>query len=853
MPFFFTPHHVQLLNACYPPTSALLTSGPNYAPSSHELSRLTYYASNHPGKLNKIGTELERRIRVEAKKAKAGNLRSRASLLISLAIVRALAIECRRDIALIAPALIASVDISLEAIPQDLEVVARLASVFTAWTTYTNGHLVGADHTLTQSYLSILEQFADLACYVSKDAETQNRTRLIGFAALTGALNSEALYSDSGQFKPQVSIALRPILVSIFETDIGKLDDQATAVKNTPGSPYLAEFRNRPAMERRAASIHLHIDGEIGPSSRDVSDACLRALLSLFEHASGTQLGHIIQSAFKNIDLIDGWKDVDHCCWFAKKTVEWAQYQYRYVVPTRMVEELLGHQDVPAPSPLHLALVSMGEIINRINMLEVHAPEEGAPAQARASAICHLLTALQELIRVANKYDGPVVDGSSNPDVRTASPIPRIEVTKPDKVAGLALRRTRISPDIWQDTLSLVCDKDAQVRNTYASLLVEYLVEEMPKVGETVDEDGERRVNKLAEGSMLQVANINLFLSSGDSGSRFLNALHAYVYILAINTTPTSVTAAPPSEQGEANGDASLGHSSKPSPPRRSQSTSARPKAQKESMVKRLTQNPVSITPPLSGWGTDLANLQRILTAVHEHLPIRGLLTGAPMLVHLGSNIGDSSASEEALRMHQIVAQVWRTIGDMWKCTDMITLHLSSVHAVQLLSDCSHVQEALGMSKEEITRRLTLFWSPKIALYGLTEKQASAFEASVRGDNISPLLKISPALMQIENLSMQSLSTRALGVSDLREALEGKGGMSNPALARPPSVSTYDYTSSMTGGLSPMRPRSRARSVKKGRTNSSGDVKDVLSKIGIGKQEMNLLKAPLAKLGKPDN
>jgi protein EFR3 len=112
-------------------------------------------------------------------------------------------------------------------------------------------------------------------------------------------------------------------------------------------------------MERRAASIHLHVDGEVGPSSRDVSDACLRAFLSLFEHASGTQLGHIIQSTFKNMDLVDGWKDVDHCCWFAKKTVEWAQYQYRYVVPTRLVEELLAHQDVPAPSPLHLALVSM--------------------------------------------------------------------------------------------------------------------------------------------------------------------------------------------------------------------------------------------------------------------------------------------------------------------------------------------------------------------------------------------------------------------------------------------------------------------------------------------------------------
>jgi len=44
MHHIFTPHHVQLLNACYPASSALLAAAPNYAPSSHELSRLTYYA-----------------------------------------------------------------------------------------------------------------------------------------------------------------------------------------------------------------------------------------------------------------------------------------------------------------------------------------------------------------------------------------------------------------------------------------------------------------------------------------------------------------------------------------------------------------------------------------------------------------------------------------------------------------------------------------------------------------------------------------------------------------------------------------------------------------------------------------
>lgn len=78
MHLLFTPNHVHLITACYPPSSALLTAGPQYAPNSQELSRLTYYASNRPGKINKLGTELEKRVKVECKKAEAGNIRAKA-------------------------------------------------------------------------------------------------------------------------------------------------------------------------------------------------------------------------------------------------------------------------------------------------------------------------------------------------------------------------------------------------------------------------------------------------------------------------------------------------------------------------------------------------------------------------------------------------------------------------------------------------------------------------------------------------------------------------------------------------------------------------------------------------------
>ena len=86
MPFPFTPNHVQLITACYPPSANLLTSGPAYRPNSQELSRLTYYASNRPGKINKLTGELERRVRVDCKKAQAGNLRARAFVFFLLSL-----------------------------------------------------------------------------------------------------------------------------------------------------------------------------------------------------------------------------------------------------------------------------------------------------------------------------------------------------------------------------------------------------------------------------------------------------------------------------------------------------------------------------------------------------------------------------------------------------------------------------------------------------------------------------------------------------------------------------------------------------------------------------------------------
>jgi hypothetical protein len=57
-------------------------------------------------------------------------------------------------------------------------------------------------------------------------SNTLFRTRLIGLAALTAAIHSEALHNDIGHFGAQVSIILHPILNVLFATPISTLEEQ---------------------------------------------------------------------------------------------------------------------------------------------------------------------------------------------------------------------------------------------------------------------------------------------------------------------------------------------------------------------------------------------------------------------------------------------------------------------------------------------------------------------------------------------------------------------------------------------------------------------------------------------------
>ena len=55
----------------------------------------------------------------------------------------------------------------------------------------------------------------------------------------------------------------------------------------------------------------------------------------------GSQAAMSMQAAIDCFNDINAWEKQEYCCWFAVRAAEWTQYQYRYAIPTRLVECLV--------------------------------------------------------------------------------------------------------------------------------------------------------------------------------------------------------------------------------------------------------------------------------------------------------------------------------------------------------------------------------------------------------------------------------------------------------------------------------------------------------------------------------
>ena len=553
--------------------------------------------------------------------------------------------------------------------------------------------------------------------------------------------------------------------------------------------------------------MHLHQDGEKGPSLSDVASSALSIFRAMMTQSNGAQIGLIMQAAFNSLDKTNNWGKIDHCRWLAQAGAEWAQYQHRYAVPTRLVERLLETPDSTL-HPMHNALTSMvitvftsptplvnistsdvvsnlislvlrrtavnpedpllpalvesisslgthvyyadqiqdlaGELISRLVAVETRV-KPGVSNKGRTQAIRSLLAGLLGLVQAADvqsaKHTGEI-DGSKPPGISMALLNQKDEAEHGHKRVHPS-RRTKISPEVWQDTLTLLCDGDYTVRADYARALVSYIDFEIPRKGDHNGPDGTRRMS-IAEGPARQAKTMAAIMY-GDSVTRFLNALHAYAYALAtaaslgigtgaqnsVSPSPTpsqndvladhntlvmpardaEINVIPPTPMDSAhklvvtddaekngeedekregkekpetngNGNGRAEESTRDSPShsepqsRRSTIAGTRGSRHTSGMQRLLDWLPAGPQSEESSSATlsDYGHILNILVAVHEHLPVRALLTSVPMLLAL-----DEASKEYRERepqrynaLQEVLARVWLTLGKVWDCTPII-------------------------------------------------------------------------------------------------------------------------------------------------------------------------------------
>jgi hypothetical protein len=580
-----------------------------------------------------------------------------------------------------------------------------------------------------------------------------------------------------------------------------------------PSTSFSYASRSQPVNERRAVSIHLHKDGEKGPSLSDVAGSALSILRAMMTQSNGAQIGLIMQAAFNSLDRTDDWRKTDHCRWLAQAGAEWAQYQHRYAVPTRLVERLLETPDSTS-QPMHTALTSMvitvftsptplvnistsdvvsnltslvlrrtavnpddpllpglvesisslgthvyyadqiqdlaGELISRLVTIESRS-KSGVGNRGRTQAIRALLAGLLGLVQAADvhsaKHTGEI-DGQKPPGISTVLLNQKDEAEHGHKRVHPS-RRTKISPEVWQDTLMLLCDGDYAVRADYAQALVSYIDFEIPRKGDHIGPDGIKRGTSIIEGPTKQ-AKTTAVIMYGDSVTRFLNALHAYVYALAttaslgagtgtrntpspsptpsqndvpadhnalvvpaqgaeINVIPPSPMESshklvgtrgpeksgeedekeekegekdPEKEKPETNGNGKVEENNRGSPShsephsRRSTLAGTRGSRHVSGMQRLLDWFPVGSQSenPSSAALSDYGYILNILVAVHEHLPVRALLTSVPMLLAL-DDASKGYREREPQRynaLQEVLTRVWLALGRIWECASVV-------------------------------------------------------------------------------------------------------------------------------------------------------------------------------------
>jgi hypothetical protein len=311
--------------------------------------------------------------------------------------------------------------------------------------------------------------------------------------------------------------------------------------------------------------------------------------------------------------------------------------------------------------------------------------------------------------------------GPSNSRINT----PDINIIK-SPVQGRSSRRNPISPEIWQDTLPLLCEATYAVRAEYARALILYLRQEFPASVRILTNGGETE-----HGLHLKQARLGAI--------RFLHALNATIYTLAFSSRlgyagPAKLSVAsvgpviqeispsPLFDSPRATSPIttkSIGTPSRAIPtPRPRDNDASEQGGPPPSLLSRRSSKLVSLpihrinhstlretisehpSMEASAGGAetvatayDYLALSVVLVTALRVLPVEGITTIVPMLIAIDSDAGhilvrqpneedDAYLSERRRACKEVVCSAWREIASHYTLHDL----LKTIEQVSLLS-----------------------------------------------------------------------------------------------------------------------------------------------------------------------
>jgi len=176
-----------------------------------------------------------------------------------------------------------------------------------------------------------------------------------------------------------------------------------------------------------------------------------------------------------------------------------------------------------------LAVELIGRLVN-VEVNGIGAKGRIYTGSERAAALRCLIAALSSLIRTSSTSRCAVPSG----EVSVKGGASSISSSDPGRTmtpGSDRSQRTKIPPNVWQETLTLLCDENISVRADYARMLILYLKSEIQ-----IEDPFRALLLKEVDVPYQRILSERFSMGESSNASRFFHALFAAVYALATSS-----------------------------------------------------------------------------------------------------------------------------------------------------------------------------------------------------------------------------------------------------------------------------------------------------------------------------